>query len=63
MNHSDSRKFAYLARLSHSARWPWVLSQIIVEELEGIDNYEAIVDRINHRIVEAIVTAGTTSAT
>ena len=38
------------------------ISQIIVEELEGIDDYEAIVDRINHRIVEAIVTAGSTSA-
>ena len=26
------------------------LSRIIVEELEGIENYEAIVDRINRRI-------------
>ena len=38
------------------------ISQVIVEELEGVDDYEAIVDRINQRIVEAIVAAGTTSA-
>ena len=37
------------------------ISQVIVEELEGVDDYEAIVDRINHRIVEAIVAAGTTA--
>ena len=34
------------------------ISRIIVEELEGVENYEAIVDRINHRIVETIAAAG-----
>lgn len=52
--HSLEQSLGSLLSKQTVARLGQALCQIVVEELEGIENYEAIIDRISERVVSTI---------